>query len=506
MESRAILLAGRGVSIADVVAVARGGAAVALDNAARERVVAARAVVERLAQSDAAIYGLTTALGANTGRRIPPDEQIAYQERAVLARAVGVGPRFATETVRAMMFARAAGMAAGGSGVSPAVLDALIAMLNAGVHPIVPGIGSIGAADLAPLAHLALPLIGRGEAEYRGERMSGAAALAQAGLAPATLTGKDGLALISANAASVGHAALVIHDALDVLDALNVACALSCEGFRANVTPLEPRAQAARPAPGQNSAAARLTQLLEGSGLWQPGSARRVQDPLSFRCVTQVHGAAFAAAWLVCEHVELELNSAADSPLILVETGEMLSNGNFHAPGLAIALDALGIAAAHTAVMGVERCIKLLSHRFTDLPMQLTRRGPAHSGFATIQKTLTALANRIRHAANPASLDSLPVSEDVEDHAPMTANVVAKTATIVDDLRYVAAIELMIAAQAVDLTGIDRATLGRGARAAYDAVRASVPMLDGDRPLGPDIEIVERALRDGRFDLAPPRR
>ena len=281
----------------------------------------------------------------------------------------------------------------------------------------------------------------------------------------------------------------------------NVATALSYEGFRANLSPLDPRAQAARPAPGQNAVAERLGVLLAGSALWQPGVARRVQDPLSFRCVTQVHGAALAAAHSVRGHVELELNSAAESPLVVAETNEMLSNGNFHAPGLAIALDALGIALAHVAMLCVERCIKLLAHRFSGLPTQLTRHGPAHSGFATIQKTLTALGNRIRHAANPGSLDFLPVSEGVEDHAPMTANVTAKTATIIDDLRYLAAIELLIAAQAVDLSGIDRGAMGHGARTAHDTVRAGVAMLDGDRPLGPDIETIERALRAGRFEI-----
>ena len=304
----------------------------------------------------------------------------------------------------------------------------------------------------------------------------------------------------------MGHAALVLHDAHCVLDAVTVAAALSYEGFRANLSPLDPRVQAARAAPGQNAVAARLGELLADSALWQPGAARRVQDPLSFRCVTQVHGAALAAMESARDHVELELNSAAESPLVVIESCEMLSNGNFHAPGLAIALDAFGIALAHVATMCVERCIKLLAPRFSGLPSQLTRHGPTHSGFATTQKTLTALMNRIRHAANPGSLDSLPVSDGVEDHAPMTANVVAKTAAIVDDLRYLAAIELLIAAQALDLAGVDRGAIGCGARAAYDAVRAGVPMLDGDRPLGPDIETVERALSAGQFAIGGGRR
>ena len=492
-----IVLEGQGVTLADVIRVARDGAVVTLGPTARERMRKARETVDRLARSDEAVYGLTTALGANTGRAIPPGELAAYQERAIRARAVGVGARLATDAVRAMMFARLAGMAVGGSGISPAVFDTLLAMLNAAVHPVVPGKGSIGVADLAPLSHMALPLLAEGSAEYRGEILPAAEALSRAGLAPVAFAAKDGLALISSNAASVGCAALALHDAIAALDALNVAAALAFEAFRANLSPLDPRVQAARPAPGQREVAARLTALLEGSALWSRGAARRVQDPVSFRCVTQVHGAAFAAASSAREQIELELNSAADSPLVLPESGEMLSNGNFHVPGLALAFDAFGIGLAQAAAASVERCLKLFSPAFSDLPLQLTRHGPMHSGFATVQKTLTALYNEIRHAANPASLDFLPVSEAVEDHAPMTPHAIAKSVVIADDLRYLAAIELLTAAQAIDLRDLDPDTLGRGAKAAYDAVRKAVPTLDVDRPIGPDIEAIERLVAAG---------
>jgi len=492
-----IVLEGQGVTLADVIRVARDGAVVTLSPTARERMRKARETVDRLARSDEAVYGLTTALGANTGRAIPPGELAAYQERAIRARAVGVGARLATDAVRAMMFARLAGMAVGGSGISPAVFDTLLAMLNAAVHPVVPGKGSIGVADLAPLSHMALPLLAEGSAEYRGEILPAAEALSRAGLAPVAFAAKDGLALISSNAASVGCAALALHDAIAALDALNVAAALAFEAFRANLSPLDPRVQAARPAPGQREVAARLTALLEGSALWSRGAARRVQDPVSFRCVTQVHGAAFAAASSAREQIELELNSAADSPLVLPESGEMLSNGNFHVPGLALDFDAFGIGLAQAAAASVERCLKLFSPAFSDLPLQLTRHGPMHSGFATVQKTLTALYNEIRHAANPASLDFLPVSEAVEDHAPMTPHAIAKSVVIADNLCYLAAIELLTAAQAIDLRGLDPDTLGRGAKAAYDAVRKAVPTLDVDRPIGPDIEAIERLVAAG---------
>ena len=507
MNLTPITLTGRDATIGMVVRAARNGADIALSDEARARVIAARAVVERLASSSEAIYGVNSALGANTGKPIPQDKLAAYQQRAVRARAVGIGPPFRTDIVRAMMFARAAAMAAGGSGVSPDVLAALIALLNAGVHPVVPSQGSIGVADLAPLSHLALPLFGEGSAEYLDEILPGDVALERAGLRPVALGAKDGLALISANAATVGRAALVVHDAARALDALNLAAALSFEGFRANLSPLDPRVQAARPAPGQCEIAARLTSLLAGSTLWEAGAARRVQDPVSLRCVSQVHGAALAALRTARDHVELELNSAADSPLVLADTGEMLSTGNFHIPGLALALETVGLALAHVALMSVQRCQKLFNPALSGLPLQLTLHGPEHSGFATVQKTLAALYNEIRHDANPATLDSLPVSETVEDHAPMAPYVVGKTAAIVTKLEYLAAIELLAAAQAFDLRDLHRTALGAGTLATYALVRSRVEWLDEDRPLGPDIESIASLVRIGRMpttDLLSP--
>lgn len=502
MTTATITLAGRGVTIADLVRVAREAAPVALHAQARARVAAARGVVDRLLSSEQSIYGLTSALGANTGLPIPEGERSEYQVRAVRARAVGVGPAFATDVVRAMMFARLAGMAVGGSGVSPPVLDALSAMLNAGVHPVVPSIGSIGVADLAPLSHLALPLVGEGRAEYRGEVSSGREALARAGLQAVALGPKDGLALISANAATVGHAALVLHDAAAALDNFNVAVALSFEAFCANLGPLDARVQAARPARGQVAIAERLRELLEGSGLWHDGVARRVQDPLSLRCVSQVHGAALAALRLARDDVELELNSAADSPLVLVDDVQLVSNGNFHIPALALALDGLGLALAQVAMLVVMRCQKLYNPALSGLPLQLTTLGPSHSGFATVQKTLTSLYNQVRHLANPSSLDGLPVSEAVEDHAPMACNAVARIAAMLPLLRYLAAIELLSAAQAVDLRPVAAAAMGRGAAGAYEMLRGAVPMLVEDRPLGPDIEAVAALIGGGRLPIS----
>jgi histidine ammonia-lyase len=487
------------VTLDDVVAVARGGATVALAPEVAPRLAAARAVVERLARSGKPIYGVNSALGANVGEPIDESNLEPFQAAAIRARAVGVGPSYDSTSVRAMLFARAASLAVGGAGVSPAVVDALLSLLNARVHPRVPRYGSIGVADLPQLSHLALLLIGEGEAEVAGERRPGREALARVGLSPVALGPKDALALVSANSATVGRAALVLHDAIALLEQWNAAVALSYEGFRANLSPIDERVVRARPAPGQVEIADRLRALLAGSRLFEAGAARRVQDPLSLRCVPQVHG---ALSWMLAEvrsQVELELNHAGESPLVLAAEGEMMSSSNFHIPALALALDAAAIALAQTASLAVERCIKFMSPAMTELPLQLTRHGPQESGFATIQKTLTALYNEIRLRANPGSLDFLPVSEAIEDHAPMALGCVEKFAECVERARYLVAIECLIAAQAVDLRGLDRGALGAGARTVYERTRGTAAVLDHDRPLGPDIDRLEALVREGAF-------
>jgi histidine ammonia-lyase len=494
-----VTLGARPVTLDDVIAVARDGDHVALAPDVAPRLAAARAVVERHIQAGTPVYGLNSALGANVGAPLDASNLESFQRSAIRARAVGVGPLYDAASVRAMLFARAASLAVGGTGISPQTLDALIALLNVRVHPGVPRHGSIGVADLPQLSHLMLPLIGEGEAELGGTLLPGAEALARAGMAAPRLAPGDALALVSANSASVGRAALVLHEAYALLEHWNAAVALSYEGFRANLSPLDARVVQARPAPGQVEIAARLRALLAGSELFASGAARRLQDPLSLRCVPQVHGALW---WMLGEargQVELELNHSGESPLVLADEGEMLSTSNFHVPALALAFDAAAIALAQTASLAVERCIKFMAPAMTGLPLQLTRHGPQESGFATVQKTLTSLYNELRLRANPGSLDFLPVSERVEDHAPMTLGVVEKLSEMVERAHYLVAIECLVAAQAVDLRRLEAEALGAGARALYRRVRAHVSVLDHDRPLGPDIDRLERQLRSGAF-------
>jgi histidine ammonia-lyase len=481
------------IGIDDVVAVSRRDTPVDLAPAVRARIVAERAVVERLAEGETPIYGLNTALGAAVDTRLPPEEIAAFQARALRARSVGVGSPMPRDAVRAMMFARLAGMIAGGSGASPAMLDGLLALLNYGATPLVPSIGSIGAADLALLAPVALALIGEGDIEYRGARGRAAEALASIGLVPLPLGPKDALALINSNAGSVGPGALALSDARTVLDALDAAAALSLEGFRGNLSPFDPRAAEARPAPGQAQAATRLRALLAGSDLWRAGAARRVQDPLCYRCLTPVHGAVLSALYRTQHTIEIELRGSGDNPLVLAD-GTMISTANFDLTALTLAFEALGLALAHVARMTGERALKLLDPGFSGLPRFLTPIGPTRSGFAAVQKTVAALEGDIRHLAQPASLGVMTAANGVEDHASMAPRVVAKTADIVQRLRWLAAVELIVAAQAVDLRA---APLGPPLRHVYEAVRARVPKLEEDRVLGTDIEAIAGLIEEG---------
>ena len=488
-SSEAITLTGATLTLPELLGVARGHRAVALAPEVAPRVATSRAVVEQVLAQGEAVYGLTTGLGANVGVALDNADLLAFQTRILVGRAVAVGPFLPRETVRAALLLRANGLARGGAGASLAVIEALLALLARGVHPCVPSLGSIGAADLTPMAHLALPLVGRGSAELDGEIMPGGEALRRAGLTPVELAPKDGLALVSSNALSVAEAVLLIDDAAALLDLAALAAALSFEGMRAHPGPLLAEVAAARPAPGQEIAASTLRGFLAGSALWDKGGARAVQDALSFRCVAPVHGAARAALAFLRDAAIPEINAAADSPLVLLDDGRILSTGNFHTGALALAADTLALALVPVADLAVGRAMKLMLPEASGLAKFLTPVGGNRAGFAPMQKTLAALRAECRHAANPASLDFTPVANGVEDHSPQTPLTLRKAATLCQSLRMLLAIELMVAAQAIDLRD-PPPVLGPPLAAAHRAIRARVARLEDDRSLGPEIELL----------------
>jgi histidine ammonia-lyase len=447
------------------------------------------------------MYGVNTGLGAAVDTQVSPRDA-AVQGRVPLARSVGVGRGASEHEVRAIIVARIARLAKGFSGASGEVVTSLVELLNRRVHPVVPMTGSIGEADLAPLAHIASVLIGAGEAEFRGSVVTGAEALAQAGLSPLALRSKDGLALVSSNAASVGVGALVLSDAKRTLEALLAAAALSFEGYRANLTPLSPEATRLRPVPGQGAVAGVLLKAFEGGQLTEASASRRLQDPLSFRCIGPVYGACSAALAATADAVDLELNSADDNPAIVSDPNRSVPTANFDATHLALAFEGLGLAMARVAALCGERIMKLMSPSSSDLPRFLSPLQEGRTGFATVQKTISALMAEIQFRTAPMPVVVMPVADRVEDYATMALSSVEKAGEIVERMGFLAAIELMVAAQACDLR--QGLVLGHGTQSIYETVRASVAPLGEDRPSAPDIKALADLIRAGAFDTVSP--
>lgn len=486
---------GTAPTVGDIAAIARRNARVTISPDVEQKILAARAIVDRYTASDVPVYGLTTGLGAGVDTRLATDDLVAFQLRVPQARAVGVGAPLPRDVVRAMMAVRIAGMAAGGSGVSLPVFSGLVAALNAGFHPVVPSLGSIGAADLAPLAHMGRALLGDGEAEIGGAVMAADEALMTAGLEPLRLAPKDGHAIVVANSLSVGRACLCLEDIEQLFTWSLAAVALNFEAFRANVTAFDDRALAARPAFGQREAAARLRDLLTGSSLLADGAARRLQDPLSYRCAPQVSGALLHAIGEARQITEIEIASSGDNPVVLIDEGLMLSHGNFDMTAFVLAWERLGQALAHCAAGTAYRTMKIMSAGMSDLPRFLTPLGQSRTGFATVQKTVSALEAEIRHFAAPISLTPIPVADGVEDQASMAPSVLAKTEAIIERLRYLVAIELIASAQAVELRGVEN-ELGTGTQEVYRRVREHVPPLSEDRAQGPDFQRISELIRN----------
>jgi len=481
-----VIIDGYSLTPAAVAAVARACEHVELDAAARGRVERDRTVVEDAVARQVPVYGLTTGLGERANFVLPVEELAGFSVRTVRGRANAVGPPLPRDVVRAALLVRCNGMAHGGSGIQPGVLDLLLAMLMMGVHPVVPETGSIGASDLGQMAHIALVAIGEGRAEYRGELLPAEVALQRASLKAVVLGPKDGLALCNSSALSAGLAALAYDDARKLLAAAQLVTTLSFEGLRANATPLDPRVQAARPVAGAQTCAAQLRQLLAGGQLLDTGAARRLQDPLSFRCAAQVHGSFHSAMGLLAGSLDPELNGAGDNPLVLGEDREILSTGNFNTTALALALDTVALAVFQTASISAQRTQRLLTSSLTGLPDNLSPHGSEHSGYAPLIKTVQALVSDMRHLSSPFSTDPRQGAALVEDDASNAPAAARRIGPMLDRLRYLLAIETVVAAQGVDLAAPGR--IGRGPAALHQAVRERVIPLDEDRASADDIE------------------
>ncbi len=492
-----------------VVAVARSGAPVRLAPGAAKRVQSARAFVERISAENRTVYGVTTGFGHLSSVKIPPDQLADLQRNLIRSHASGVGEPFDIPTARAVTLLLANSLSRGHSGVRLALIELLVAMLNAGVTPVIPMRGSVGASgDLAPLAHLGLTLIGEGEAWYAGERQPGGAALRRAGLAPLTLGAKEGLAIINGTHVMEACGVLALADAWPWRRAAEGAAAMSTEALLGSCTPRDARIHALRPQRGQGRAAARLRALLLASEI-NPSHADcgRVQDPYTIRCAPQVFGAARDALTYCGEVFDAELGAVTDNPLIFAEDEDVLTGGNFHGQPLALALDMLAITLAQVASFAERRVYNLTGPHEWDtgpgkLPLFLTPEPGLNSGYMIAQYVAAALVNEIKVLAHPASIDSIPTSAGMEDFVSMGATAAIKLRQALDLAYRVIAIELICAAQGLDF----RAPLrpGQGAAAAHDAVRAIVTTLTIDRSPAPDIETLTLALRAGLLEAIIP--
>jgi histidine ammonia-lyase len=493
-------LTGEDLTLEEVWAVAVEGAAPApLSDDARERMHAARGVVERVAHgAHEHTYGVNTGFGRFVSKQIPEELTEELQLRLLRSHACGVGEPYPDAVVRAAMLLRANALAKGNSGARVETVELLLACVERHVLPHVPARGSVGASgDLAPLAHLALPLVGEGRAFYDGELLDGGEALARAGLQPVRLVAKEGLSLINGTQFMAAQAALALVRAQRLARSADCACALSLEALQGSRNSFLPQVHSLRPLRGQAAAARNVLRLLDESAIIESHRwCDKVQDAYSLRCAPQVHGASRDLLDYVEYTVTTELNSATDNPLVLVEDGLLVSAGNFHGQPLAFSLDALAMAVSELANISERRLERLVNPNLSDgLPAFLTTDGGLNSGFMIPQYVAASLVSENKSLCHPASVDSIPTSAGQEDHVSMGNAAGLKAWQVIANSERAVAIELLAAAQAVEF--LAPLEPGRGARATHEHVRALSPRLHDDRPLGPDIEAVADAIRDG---------
>lgn len=506
MSLPALRIDGGPLTVDEVASVARAGRRVELGDEARRRIAAGRSVIDRRAAGDDAIYGVNTGFGSLSRVRIPAEHVRDVQRNLIRSHAAGVGEPLKKPMVRGMMLLSAASLARGHSGVRVELIEAILALLNAGVTPVVPSRGSVGASgDLAPLAHMALVLIGEGFAESAGVVMPGGFALRTRDLGALELDAKEGLALINGTHFMAACGALALDDLGRLLDAAVVANALSIDASRATDRFLDERLHAARGQPGQIAVAARLRELLAGSAILPAHRENdpRVQDPYCLRASPQVLGAAFDCIAYVRGAIQRELGAVTDNPLVFSshasDDGDLVSGGNFHGMPLAIPLDALTIALCHVAGIAERRVNWIVSafDRENPVPAYLSPQPGLHSGLMIAQYAAAACVNEMMTLAAPASVGNIPTSAGIEDYNSMGATAAHQVLRSIDLCTSVVAIELLVATEAMEYQR--PLTTGPRLEAALATIRTAVPKLVADRPPAPDIAAIERLVRAGRL-------
>ncbi|MDY5389573.1 MAG: histidine ammonia-lyase [Cloacibacillus porcorum] len=492
-----IVLNGKDLTLESLIRITRNGAQVCASLEAMEDVKKSRALVEELVAGGRPMYGINTGFGRFSEVAIPEEDINLLQIKLILADAAGVGAPLPTDVVRGMLVMRANSLLNGFSGVRPVVINTILDMLNRGVHPVVPEKGSVGSSgDLCPLAHMVLPMIGLGEAEYNGVVMEGAEAMAKAKIPLIELKAKEGLALINGTQCMTSVAAHALADAITLKKTADIVGALTVESLRGIKNAYDPRIQDVRRHSGQREAAENMLRLLEGSEYVTTQGELRMQDSYSLRCIPQIHGASRLAIDYVASVVENEINAVTDNPIVLVDTGDVFSGGNFHGQPVAIAADTLGIALSELGNISERRIAKLIDPALNHgLPAFLVKHGGINCGFMIPQYAAAALVSENKVLAHPASVDSIPTSAGQEDHVSMGTIGARKAAQILENVRMVLGIELMCAAQALDLQ--EKRKLGAGTEAAYKVIRGAVEFMEEDRVFYKDQKLAAELIADG---------
>ena len=486
---------GHHLDLEQFIAVARFGAQIRIADRAIERMARSRKAVEDIVESGRPAYGINTGFGDFSRVSISRDDANTLQNNLILSHCTGMGEAYPAETVRGMLLLRANALCGGYSGIRPEIVLTMADMLNLNVHPVVPQKGSLGASgDLAPLSHLALVLLGLGEAEYQGECLPGAEAMKRAKLPTYSLRAKEGLALINGTQAMCSAGALALYDGLQAAKLADVIASMSLEALRGLTDAFEDRVQTVRPQKGQTLVARNLRLLCEGSEILEGSKNLRVQDAYTLRCIPQVHGAIRVALAHVLDIVTDELNAVTDNPLIFSNDSAVISGGNFHGEPLALAFDYLGIAAAELANISERRLERMVNPQLSGLPAFLVRQGGLNSGMMIVQYSAASMVSENKVYAHPASVDSIPSSANQEDHVSMGATAARKARLIVENTLSVLAMELMCACQGIDLVGGNPSPVHA---AILEHVRRHVPYYDRDREIRLDINAMNSIIRSG---------
>lgn len=492
-----IMLSGNTLTIAQIVAVAKMRQKVHIDSEAFAYATLSHNFLHHYVQDGEKIYGLSAGVGGNKDRTITKESIKEYNENSIRAHCAAVPPFYSEDIVRAAMLVRLNTLLLGKAGIQPTIITLLQEMLNKEIHPVVPSRGSVGMADITTLAHIGLALIGEGEVIYKGKKTTTLEAFEKEKLKPVQCCCKDGLGIISSNAFSAAHAALILHTIENTIKTAEIIFSLSLEGlFSGSLSPLDKKVQHVRPFTGQNESASFISSILENSYLWDYSSSS-LQDPLSFRCATQIFGAVRDLLLFAKEQLLIQLNSSDDNPCVLVEEEIILPSGNFNPLPWLLPFEQLAVGLSHISRQSCFRTIKLGTPEFTGLSRYLSPESSVTVGLQNIQKTQTALDAQIRLLANPLSLDFYSLDSEMEDHATNAPGVVQKIAEIINALSYVLGIELIHSVQAIDLRKDQ--SRGEKIKEICDVVREHISFFNKDRPLSPDIDIAYNIVKSSKL-------